>query len=245
MKFLKTGGFMKAYFDKIYQHGFDSFVDFLKERVHKEDKTFVITANPETLMTGKENPDFDKILSDEKTIIVPDGIGVVKAANMLGYPVKERVTGVEIAETLLKIADEENKSVYLFGAKKEVVETLVKKIENDYSGAVIAGYSDGYVENRNAVFDDIAEKQPDIILVAFGIPVQEKLIADHLDKFNKGIFVGVGGSFDVISGTKKRAPEIFIKLNLEWLYRILKEPNRIGRFYRSNVKFISQIKKMR
>lgn len=76
------------------------------------------------------------------------------------------------------------------------------------------------------MFEKIAKEKPDIVLVALGIPLQEKLIYKHLDQFNKGIFVGVGGSFDVISGHKKRAPKIFIKLNLEWLYRILKEPKR-------------------
>jgi len=93
------------------------------------------------------------------------------------------------------------------------------------------------------VFEEIASLKPDVCLVALGIPVQEKLIYKHLDKFEKGIFVGVGGSFDVISGTKKRAPEFFIKCNLEWLYRIAKEPKRLKRFYNSNVKFIFAVKK--
>ena len=99
--------------------------------------------------------------------------------------------------------------------------------------------------DKDSVFDEIANIQPDVVLVALGIPAQEMLIAKHYNRFKKGVFIGVGGSFDVLSGMKKRAPKIFIKLNLEWLYRILKEPNRFGRFYRSNVKFISEIKKMR
>ena len=89
------------------------------------------------------------------------------------------------------------------------------------------------------------KQKPDIILVAWGIPAQEKLIYKHLDKFDKGIFVGVGGSFDVISGHKKRAPKIFIKLNLEWLYRIIKEPKRLKRFYDSNVKFLFKVRRYR
>lgn len=89
---------------------------------------------------------------------------------------------------------------------------------------------------------EAAAAAPDIMLVALGIPAQEKLIYKHLNKFKKGIFVGVGGSFDVLSGTKARAPEFFINHNLEWLYRILKEPSRIKRFYNSNVKFIFKVK---
>ena len=83
----------------------------------------------------------------------------------------------------------------------------------------------------------------DIVLVALGMPIQEKLIYKHLNEFDKGIFVGVGGSFDVLSGTKKRAPEFFIQHNLEWLYRITKEPSRLKRFYNNNIKFLFNVNK--
>ena len=120
----------------------------------------------------------------------------------------------------------------------------MKTVLNEkYPGIKLVGASDGYVKDRDKVFNEIIKLSPDIVLVALGIPYQEKLIYKHLDKFNKGIFVGVGGSFDVISGNKKRAPEIFIKLNLEWLYRIVSEPKRLKRFYDSNVKFLFQVKK--
>lgn len=236
---------MRDYFAKIYKEGYDSFIEILERKIKKDEKAFVITANPETLMIGKENSEFDRVLKSKKTTIVPDGIGVVKAANILNYDVKERVTGVEIVQGLFRILNQEQKKLYLFGAKKEVVTQLVEKVKKDYPNIIISGYNDGYVEDKDSVFDEIANIQPDVVLVALGIPAQEMLIAKHYDRFEKGIFVGVGGSFDVLSGMKKRAPKIFIKLNLEWLYRILKEPSRFGRFYRSNVKFISEIKKMR
>lgn len=236
---------MKEYFQKIYKEGLDRFVEELDERIDKEVKTFVVTANPETLMIGSENPEFDEILKSEKTIIVPDGIGVVKAANILKYPVKERVTGVEIVQNLLNILNEKGKSIYLLGAKKEVVEKFAARIREEYSNIVLLGYRDGYIKDKDAAFEEMAELKPDVVLVALGIPAQELLIHKHYNKFEKGIFVGVGGSFDVLSGMKKRAPKIFIKLNLEWLYRITKEPKRMRRFYDSNVKFISKIRKMR
>lgn len=236
---------MRDYFAKIYKEGYDSFIEILERKIKKDEKAFVITANPETLMIGKENSEFDRVLKSEKTTIVPDGIGVVKAANILNYDVKERVTGVEIVQGLFRILNQEQKKLYLFGAKKEVVTQLVEKVKKDYPNIIISGYNDGYVEDKDSVFDEIANIQPDAVLVALGIPAQEMLIAKHYNRFEKGIFIGVGGSFDVLSGMKKRAPKIFIKLNLEWLYRILKEPSRFGRFYRSNVKFISEIKKMR
>lgn len=236
---------MQAYFDKIYQNGFDAFAVELEERMTNDTKTFVVTANPETLMIGTETPEFDKVLKDNRVTIVPDGIGVVKAANMLKIPVKERVTGVELVQKLLELLDKQEKSIYLLGAKREVVDALVNNIHNRYPNVTVAGYKDGYIKDKDAAFDEIAELKPDVVLVALGIPAQELLIYKHYDKFKKGIFVGVGGSFDVLSGMKKRAPKIFIKLNLEWLYRIVCEPKRIKRFYTSNVKFISRVNKMR
>lgn len=236
---------MKEYFSKIYQKGYKSFMMLLEEKLKNDEKTFVITANPETLMIGTENEEFDRILKSKETIIVPDGIGVVKAANMLEYPVKERVTGVEIVQGLLHIMNEKKKKIYFLGAKEEVVNQLVEKVKKEYPNIIVAGFQNGYVSDKDKAFDEMVESEPDVVLVALGIPTQELLIEKHYERFRKGIFVGVGGSFDVLSGMKKRAPKIFIKLNLEWLYRIIKEPSRFKRFYKSNIKFISQIKKMR
>ncbi len=236
---------MRKYFEKIYRDGFEQFASVLETKMDNEEKTFVITANPETLMIGAETPLFDEILKSDKTIIVPDGIGVVKAAHMLNIPVKERVTGVEIVQKLFEFLNAKGRSLYLLGAKQEVLQKLVDRIKAEYSNIELVGYQDGYIKNKDEVFGQMAELRPDVVLVALGIPAQEQLIYKHYDKFDKGIFVGVGGSFDVLSGTKKRAPQIFIKLNLEWLYRITKEPKRIKRFYVSNVKFISKIQKMK
>ena len=236
---------MRKYFEKIYQDGFEQFVNVLETKMDNEEKTFVITANPETLMIGADTPLFDEILKSDKTIIVPDGIGVVKAAHMLDIPVKERVTGVEIVQKLFELLNKKSRSLYLLGAKQEVLQKLVERIKAEYSNIELLGYQDGYIQNKDEAFEQIAELKPDVVLVALGIPAQEQLIYKHYDKFDKGIFVGVGGSFDVLSGTKKRAPKIFIKLNFEWLYRITKEPKRIKRFYVSNVKFISKIQKMK
>lgn len=236
---------MQTYFEKIYAKGQKQFEMLLDDRLEKEEKTFIITANPETLMIGKSNREFDRILCSDKTIVTPDGIGVVKGAGMLNYPIQERVTGVDIVKYLFKILNETGRSLYLFGAKPEVVKALADKIGTEYPRIVLSGYADGYVKDKDKVFEDIAEKQPDVVLVALGIPAQELLIQKHYDKFTKGIFVGVGGSFDVLSGMKKRAPRFFVRHNLEWLYRICSEPKRIKRFYKSNIKYLSEIKKMR
>lgn len=236
---------MKKLFDKLYSKSGNSFYKILNENLKNNKKMFIVTANPETFMMSENDEEMKKLLLDNDTILVPDGIGIVKAARMLDYDIKERIPGIDIANKLLELGNKEKKSVYLFGAKPEVIEAMKEGLKNNYPNLVIVGTSDGYVKDKNKVFDKIVKEKPDIVLVALGIPLQEKLIYKHLNKFDKGIFVGVGGSFDVISGYKKRAPKIFIKLNLEWLYRILKEPKRLKRFYDSNVKFLFKIKKLK
>lgn len=236
---------MKKYFDKVYKEGMERFQKELYDRLIYDKKTFIITANPETLMTGKENREFDSILCGKNSIITPDGIGVVKGANQVGYHVKERVTGVDIVKYLFSILDKEGRSLYLFGAKPDIVNTLAKKVSDKYPGIQIVGTVDGYVDDKDAVFDDMAIKKPDVVLVALGIPMQEIMINRHFHKFDKGIFIGVGGAFDVLSGMKKRAPDFFVNHNLEWLYRICSEPKRLKRFYRSNIKYLDEIRKMK
>lgn len=229
---------MKKYFEQLYSKSSKEFYKYLEKNLIDNKKTFIVTANPETFMKAKNDEELHNMLIDEDVIKVPDGIAIVKVANWLGYKIKERITGVDIAVKLLEFGNKQKKSIYLFGAKEEVIIALKEKLSSVYPNLEIIGSQNGYIKDKDKAFKEIIKKKPDIILVALGIPAQEKLIYKYLDKFDKGIFVGVGGSFDVISGTKKRAPKIFIKLNLEWFYRIACEPKRIKRFYDSNVKFI-------
>ena len=234
---------MKELFERLYKDSAESFYQKLAKYLKNNEKKFIVTANPETFMMSTKDEEMKKLLDDKETILVPDGIGIVKATKKLGYNIKERITGIDIAYKLLEYGNKDKKTIYLFGSKPEVIESMKTVLNEKYPGIKLVGASDGYVKDRDKVFNEIIKLSPDIVLVALGIPYQEKLIYKHLDKFNKGIFVGVGGSFDVISGNKKRAPEIFIKLNLEWLYRIVSEPKRLKRFYDSNVKFLFQVKK--
>ena len=234
---------MKKLFEKLYTKSAKSFYDILEKKLKKEEKLFVVTANPETFMKSENDDELRELLEDKETILVPDGIGIVKASRMIGYNIEERITGIDIANKLLELGNKEKKSIYLFGSKQEVIDSMNEVLKERYPNLKIAGSTNGYEKDKDKVFDKMAKLKPDIVLVALGVPAQEKLIYKHLDKFNKGIFVGVGGSFDVISGHKKRAPELFIKLNLEWLYRITKEPKRIKRFYDSNIKFMFKVKK--
>ncbi|MEG0264425.1 MAG: WecB/TagA/CpsF family glycosyltransferase [Erysipelotrichaceae bacterium] len=236
---------MQDLFKKLYREDALTFQNTLKKNLQENKKMFVVTANPETFMIGEEEAEFKKCLLDENTTLVPDGIGIVKATHYLNCDVKQRIPGIEIAEALLKMGNEMKKSIYLFGSKEHIIDDMREVIQNNYPMLDVVGYQNGYVDNRDAVFLDILEKQPDIILVALGIPTQEKLIYRHFSQFKKGIFVGVGGSFDVLSGNKKRAPSFFIRFNIEWLYRISKEPKRFKRFYKNNMKFLLGIRKLK
>ena len=233
---------MKEYLKKVYTNDKDKYFKLLSSDLKHKHKRFIITVNPETLMMSESDSELKNIL-DGNYSFVPDGIAVVKAARKVGINVTERITGIDIAEYLLKLANENKYSIYLFGAKEEVIESLVDKIKKEYPNINILGYSNGYVKDKDKVMNDIIKKKPDICMIALGIPYQEKIIAKYFNEISKGIYIGVGGSFDVISGTKKRAPKIFIKLNLEWLYRIITEPSRLKRFWNSNVKFMFKIKK--
>ena len=230
-------------FEKLYTKGENEYNKFLLQKLKSGDKTFIITANPEIFVYSQNDSKINEMFHLKETSIVPDGIGVVKAARKLGIDVKERITGVDIAVTLLEYCNEYKKSLYLFGAKQEVIDAMKKVIKEKYSNIELLGATNGYVKDKDRVMNSIAAKEPDVTMVALGVPTQEKLIYKHLYKFKKGILIGVGGSFDVISGLKKRAPKFFIKTNTEWLYRIIREPKRIKRFWNNNVKFLINIKK--
>jgi len=234
---------MNSYFEKMYKGTRSDFFNILKADLEQDNKRFIVTANPEAFILGKENPDFDKLLLDNNTTIVADGIGIVKGAGIVGVNVQERIPGVDIAEQLFYYGNLMKKSVFLFGAKQEVIDALTARLSVEYPKLTIKGAVNGYVEDKDKIFEEIVAANPDIVLVALGMPAQERLIYKHLSRFNKGIFVGVGGSFDVLSGSKERAPQFFIKHNIEWLYRIAKEPKRLKRFYNNNVKFIFKLKK--
>lgn len=235
---------MNEIFNKIYKNSKQSFYELLYNSLKNEKKMFVVTANPETCMLATTDSEMETLLNDD-VIIVPDGIGVVKAADMLGYPLEERITGVDMAEKLLEYGNTLKKSIFILGSKQEVLDKLKNVLDEKYTSLKILSLTNGYVDNKDQVFDEMKKMNPDIILVALGVPNQEKLIYKHFKDFHKGIFVGVGGSLDVLSGSKKRAPSFFVKLNLEWLYRICREPSRIKRFYNNNVKFLNYIRKQK
>lgn len=233
---------IKQYLQRVYPGTAQEFTAQAANAMCSGKRMFIVTANPEILMFAEKNEDLHTLLMETADAITPDGISVVKAMHSCGLSAKERITGVDLAESLLETAGQKGLSVFLLGAKEEVVSTLAEKLTAKHPKLTVH-YKNGYEPDKDAIFETIAELKPDLVLVALGCPAQERLIAKHLDKFEKGVFVGVGGSFDVLSGKKMRAPALFVKTNTEWLYRIVREPSRLKRFWQSNVKFLGRVRK--
>ena len=230
---------MLEYFKRLYAKDSLSFYEEVEKSLKNKRRMFIVTANPETFSYGEKSENFNKLLLDQKTTLIPDGIGIVK------FNVKERITGIDLATKLLEICNKNKYKLCLIGAKEEVLQSLIAIINKNYPNIKLGTCENGYINNKDSYFEKIKKEKPDVCLVALGIPNQEELIYKHIEKFEKGVFVGVGGSFDVLSGSKKRAPKLIQKMNIEWLYRIIKEPKRIKRFYNNNVKFIFKVKKLK
>lgn len=229
---------MKDILEKIYNEEENIFYSILKDLLTTNKKKFIITVNPEIIMKSYKNIKIKEMLLNDNNILVPDGISIIKKAKQYNINIKERITGVDISSKALEICNKNKKSIYLFGAKKEVLDKLIININQKYPNINIVGFSDGYVEDKDKVMQEIISLSPDLILIALGVPNQELLINKYIEKAKKGVFIGVGGTFDVLSGCKKRAPKLFIKLNLEWLYRIICEPTRLKRFIQNNIVFM-------
>lgn len=235
---------MNKYFEKLYKQKISDFYELVLKNMELSKKMFIVTANPETFIWAERDKEVQKLLLAKETMVIADGISLVRAARILKYKVKERITGIDLAEYLLKEANNLGYKVAFLGATPEVQTKLKTKLAQDYPHLKVVGAADGYETDRDSFLESLVKKEPDLVLVALGIPEQEKLIYRHLPKFKKGIFIGVGGSLDVISGVKKRAPKLIIKMRLEWLYRLICEPKRFKRFYQNNIKFMFKVLKL-
>ena len=195
----------------------------------EEDKFhYVVTPNPEFLLAAEKDPEFRRVLN-AADLVLPDGIGVVYSAKILGTPLKERVPGIEFAEAMLSALNERGGRLYLLGAKPGVAEEAGRRICARYSDLVLCGTHDGYFKDEQAILPEIAAAKPDLLFVCLGAPKQEKWMARWGQHTGAKLAIGLGGCLDVVAGNVERAPERWQKLGLEWAYRLKKEPKRIGR----------------
>ena len=192
-------------------------------------KNLIVTANPEIVMEARNNLGYKNSIT-KSDYIIADGIGIIIASKLLKQPLPERIPGYELMMTMIEYASKNQKSCYFLGASEEVNQAAVRKLKEKFPELIIAGHHHGFFKlDDESIVNDVRKTQPDFVFVALGMPRQEQWIANNIDSFSKGVFMGVGGSFDVVAGEVQRAPEIWIKLNLEWLYRLIKQPSRFKR----------------
>lgn len=213
----------------------------------KNSKAIVYTPNPEMVMAAQKDSEFMKILN-ESTLTVPDGIGIVYGSRFTKKPIKYRVAGYDLVQGLFNMMKYSDKTVYFFGGAPGVAMAAKEQMEKKHKGLKVVGVSDGYfdAEKEKTIIEDIKSKKPDLLLVGIGFPKQEKWIYNHIRELD-GVkaAIGVGGCFDVMSGRTKRAPDIFIKLGLEWFYRLITQPARAGRMLQLPIFMLTVITKNR
>ena len=200
----------------------------INEYVEKGKPGLVVTANPEIVMLARKAPDFKACL-DDALLVTADGIGIVIAARLLGRPLKQRVTGIDLTTALFQQAAAKKYRLYFVGAKPGVAQKAAENIRRSYPGIQIVGIQHGYFTDDHEIIEDIIIKKPDILLAALGMGKQEKWIAERVEPAGVPVSIGVGGSFDVFAGEAKRAPKWVQDAGVEWLYRLLRQPSRFWR----------------
>jgi N-acetylglucosaminyldiphosphoundecaprenol N-acetyl-beta-D-mannosaminyltransferase len=190
----------------------------------------IVTSDATGVIRAQEDAELRAIM-DEADLVTADGQGVVLAARLLNVPIRERVSGVDMVQRLCELATEAGRSVFLLGGAEGVAEAAAEKLAAAVPGLRLAGVQHGYFtpEEEPAVIERIRRAEPAVLFVAFGIPKQEKWIRAHMEELGVPVCIGVGGSFDVISGRLKRAPAWMRRCGLEWLFRVIQEPWRLPR----------------
>lgn len=217
---------------EINTYNFEDAVEFAKSSSGQ-----VVTINPEMM----SNPDMIEIVNSAK-LVIPDGIGVEIGLKISGYNVK-RIPGIQFAHRMIAECAKDNKSVALIGAKPEIIEKAVSNLKKEFENLNLAYIQDGYFDDEERVLKELQASNPRLVLCALGSPKQEFFIRKAENLLPEALFIGVGGSFDVWSGVVQRAPEIYQKLGLEWLYRTIKEPQRFKRIFPTLPLFVLRVLK--
>lgn len=202
---------------------------------------YVVTPNPEFVLAAEKDEEFRTVLNGAD-LVIPDGIGVIYAAKLLGTPLKSRVPGIDFSAGMLAHMDRVGGRVFLLGAKPGVAEQAAANIAKDYPNLTICGTHDGYFKEDEPVVQAIREAAPDLLFVCLGAPRQEKFMAAYGPQTGAKLAMGLGGSLDVYAGAVERAPEAWQKVNMEWAYRLVKEPKRIGRMAKLPLILVKAVK---
>ena len=209
----------------------DEAVARAKELLEMPGASIVVTPNAEIGYEALHDAQFRALLNGAE-LVLPDGAGVVLAAKLRRTPLKQKVAGVDFADRLLGVLAETGKTLYLLGGKPGIAELAAEKMREKHPGLVICGMADGYFKDEGPVIGKINAAKPDVLFVCVGAPKQEIFMHTHKGELDVRLMAGLGGSLDAFAGTVTRAPKWMIRCNLEWLYRLIKEPKRFGRMLR-------------
>lgn len=210
---------------------FSEALEFTMNRLRAGQGFQVVTINPEMIEIAKKNSDFASVLNNAE-LVIPDGVGIKLALKIKGIN-QENIPGIEYSKKLIGLCAQNGLPVALLGAKEEIVQKAKQNLLKEFENLNIVYTRNGYFskEDEESIKNDMTAAAPKAVFVALGAPKQEFMIQELKKSMPDAVFVGVGGSFDVWSGVVKRAPEIYRKLGLEWLYRTLKEPERFKRIF--------------
>lgn len=200
----------------------------------------VFTPTAELIVKAKENQQLKDIYNQAHLLMV-DSFVVYYMAKLCGKPVREPVSAVRLMLGLLEVAQQKKYRLYMLGAKEEVLKSAVEVLNKKYPGINIVGWRNGYfdLERDDEVIRNIKEKNPDVLFVAMSSPLKENFINKNLQKLNVPVCMGVGGSFDIIAGKCRLAPQWVSKIGMEWFYRLIQEPGRLWKRYLiTNTKFL-------
>ena len=206
-------------------------LDTARALLQRPEASYCVTPNAEMAYEALHDESFRAILNGA-SLVLPDGAGVVLAAKLRKTPLKQKVAGVDFADRLLGVLAETGKTLYLLGGKPGIAELAAEKMREKHPGLQICGTADGYFKDEGPVIGKINTAKPDVLFVCVGAPKQEIFMHAHKDELDVRLMAGLGGSLDAFAGTVKRAPKWMIRCNLEWLYRLIKEPKRFGRMLR-------------
>ncbi len=221
----------------------DQTLDVVEKYLIQKEPLHLIGVNADKINEINKNERLRQIVNS-CGVINADGASVILASRFLKKPLPERVAGIDLMQNLIRLSEQKGYKIYLLGASQEVVEKTASVLKTNYSHLEIAGIHNGYFKEKD--WGLIAEKlkavAPDIVFVGITSPLKEYLVEFLQDEGLDCVFMGVGGSFDVISGKIPRAPKWMQKVNLEWLFRVLQEPKRLfKRYFFGNITFIKHV----
>ena len=203
---------------------------------------YCVTPNAEMAYEALHDETFRAVLNGA-SLVLPDGAGVVLGAKILKTPLKQKVAGIEFAQNLLPILEENGKRLFLLGSKPGVADLAAEKMLQKHPKLCVCGTMDGYFKDDSEAVARINAARADVVFVCLGAPKQEYFMQKHAPELNVRLMIGLGGTLDGIAGTVKRAPRWMIRLQLEWLYRLIKQPSRLGRMMRLPKFVFAAIKK--